>query len=299
MAVGTLARRIAVGATLLILLAACSGDGDEGDADAGRRQQTGQDRSARLSDVEEGAGGGTTVTADEANLQEDDLSIGPSVIKTADMRVEVGADAVGDAVGDATAIATGAGGFVVSSQVDDADGGRANLVLRVPADRFEQTLAGLGDLGEVDSEAVAGEDVSQEFIDLEARLRNATAQEAVLLRLMDESQTIADTIRVQQQLQQTQLEIERLRGRIRYLEDRTAFGTISVGFVEGGAPPPSDPSTLARAWDLARGTVGNIVGGVVIGAAVVLPVAVLVALALAIGMVVYRRVRPRVATLFK
>ncbi|MGH2820377.1 MAG: hypothetical protein ACRDJ5_06970, partial [Actinomycetota bacterium] len=70
-------------------------------------------------------------------------------------------------------------------------------------------------------------------------------------------------------------------------------------FLEGGAPPPSDPSTLARAWDLARGTVGNIAGGVVLGAAVVVPVALLTALILTLGMVVYRRVRPRVATLFK
>jgi hypothetical protein len=287
-----------------MLLAACSSDHDD-DADGGieavgRRERLNEARGADL--TEESAGGGsagTTTTADQAYSAGDDLAIGPSVIKTADMRVKVGSDGLDDAVDDAIAIATGAEGFVVSSQVEDTEHASASLVLRVPADRFEQTLADLGDLGEVENEAIAGEDVSQEFIDLEARLRNAAAQEAVLLRLMDESQTIGDTIRVQQQLQQVQLDIERLRGRIRYLEDRTSFGTISVGFFEAGAPPPSDPSTLARAWGLARGTFANVVGGVVLGAAVVLPIAILLAVVIAAAMPIYRRLRPRFASPFK
>lgn len=294
-------KTFAIGAALLILLAACSDDNEESaDSGGAPRPEPVEGRPGRVAfDVGSQGGGSAATGVDQAFLPEDNLAIGPSVIKTADLRIKIGSDALQDALDDAIAIANREGGFVVSSEVNDDEQGHASLVVRVPADRFEQTLADLGDLGDVERESVAGEDVSQEFIDLEARLRNASAQEAVLLRLMDRSQTIADTIRVQRVLQQVQLEIERLRGRIRFLEDRTTFGTILIGFIEGGVPQPSDPSTFARAWDIARETFANVLGGVVIGAAVVIPVGFMLAVVVAAGMLIYRRLRPRFATPFK
>ncbi len=210
-------------------------------------------------------------------------TIGPSVIKTATVGVAV--EGVTRAVQEATQVAGRYGGFVASTTVA---GGAGNVVLRVPAARFESALAALEDLGEVDRETVSGEDVGQEVIDLQARLRNWQSQEAVLLRLMDRARTVTDTIRVQGELSRVQLEIERLRGRLSYLEDQTDMATITATFTPAGATP-SRPSTLARAWERAGEAALAVVSGVIVGAGFVLPLALLAGIAL----LVVRTLRPR------
>ena len=74
----------------------------------------------------------------------------------------------------------------------------------------------------------AGQDVSQEFVDLEARERHLEAVEGQLLNLLDETNTVAEALTVQSQLNQVQLDLEQARGRLQYLEDQVAFATISL-----------------------------------------------------------------------
>jgi hypothetical protein len=218
--------------------------------------------------------------------------IGPNVIKTADLRVEVRRNTLRDAVGEVTAVAGRHGGFVLSTQVSGARARSGVLVIRVPADRFELALSEIRGLGtKVLGETISGRDVGQEFIDLEARLRNWRAQEVVLLRLMDRAQSVTDTIRVQRELQQVQLEIETIRGRLRYLQDQTTLSTISVGLREAG-PVPARPGTLAKAWARAVQTFLAIVSGAIVAAGAVLPFALL----LLVGVIVFRLVRPRIVT---
>jgi Domain of unknown function (DUF4349) len=158
----------------------------------------------------------------------------------------------------------------------------------VPSTRFEDALRDLEELGRMRSENVSGVDVTQEFVDLQARLRNWQAQETVLLRLMDRATSVTDTIRVQGELSRVQLEIERLRGRLDYLEDQTDLGTITANFVAGG-PVPQPPSTLVRAWRQALQGSLEVVSTVIVGAGYLVPIAILAAVA---GLV-FRGVRPR------
>jgi len=144
-------------------------------------------------------------------------------------------------------------------------------------------------MGEVTSESVSGQDVSQEFIDLQARLRNYVAQESVLLKLMKEAQNVVDTIRVQNELQRIQLEIERLRGRITYLEDQTAMSTIELRVLEEGAAAAA-PGEFEKAWQRAKDSLVAVVAGLISSLGVVVPLALLVLL---VAFVV-NRVRPRV-----
>jgi Domain of unknown function (DUF4349) len=219
--------------------------------------------------------------------------IGPTVIKTADIRVSLDEDEIRAAVDDAIAIAAKSGGFVISTSVSGEESDRASLVVRVPADRFEIALGDLSALGEVDHKTVTGQDVSQEFVDLEARLRNASAQEAVLLRLMDEAANVTDTIRVQSALQNVQLEVERLRGRLRYLEDQAAMSTIAISFVDAGAPAPKEQGPFERAWETAVETFVAVVSGVIVGAGFVVPIAILLGIVVVIFLPVVKRLRPR------
>jgi hypothetical protein len=167
--------------------------------------------------------------------------------------------------------ATAAGGWVQSSDVGPD---QANLVLKVPSDRLEGVVSALKKLGKVRSESMAGEDVTAQYVDLEARLTHWRAQEGVFLGLMARAKTIPETIQIQQQLSQIQEQIEQLEGQRRYLEGQTSFSTIRLGLVEEGAvakqPEEASPSILARAWERAAGAALAVLGGtlVVLGAAV-------------------------------
>jgi hypothetical protein len=205
------------------------------------------------------------------------LDIGPSVIKTATLELEVEDGSFQDAVRDGIAAAERYGGFVLTTSVEDEDKGRGSITLRVPAARFGAALADLEGLGDVKSETVSGQDVSAEFVDLQARLTHLLTQESVMLKLMERAQTIPDTIRVQGELQGIQLEIERLRGRIRFLDDQTDLSTIEVRLFEAGAVAAKD-GEFAKAWARAKEAFVAIVAGLITSLGVIVPLAILLGL---------------------
>lgn len=265
-----------------LLLAACGGGSDAGDGDAAPDEGVGASEAGDRADAL--AGEEVSAEVGAATLP----GVGPSVIKTAEIGLEVERGEFKAALQSATAVASAQGGFVLSSSVEGREARRGSIVLRIPSDRFEAAMASLRDLGTVQRERVAGEDVGQEFVDLEARLRNLRAQEAVLLRLMDEAGSVTDTIRVQKELTDIQLEVERIRGRLRYLEDQTSFGTIAVSMAEAGVAAPQEPSIIAKAWERAAEGFLSVIGGLISALGVLAPIAVLALL----GWVVIRRRLP-------
>jgi hypothetical protein len=216
-------------------------------------------------------------------------ALGPSVIKTARLELEVERDGFGPALDEATAVAAETGGFVVSSTTGGEESRRGSVVLRVPSDRFEEAMARLRGLGSTRGERISGEDVSQEFVDLEARLRNLEAQQAVLLRLFDQAATVTDTIRVQRELSGVQLQVEEIQGRLRYLRDQTSLATITVALAEeGSAAPGAFDNALDRAVD---GSLA-VIAGLLVALGYILPVAILGLVALLVA----RRLRGRSAS---
>ncbi|HEX2294914.1 MAG TPA: DUF4349 domain-containing protein [Actinomycetota bacterium] len=299
------ARRTKLAAAALLLVAAiagaCSSGGDDasdaaamqGADEGGSGGSEGAGGARRLADTgtQFSAAQSSDATTQEAELPEVDLvaATPERVIKTASLQLEVEDGELARAMRRGREIAEAAGGFVLSTAVDGVERRTGDFTVRIPAGEFEATLSALEELGTVAYEDVTGRDVTQEFVDLEARLRNATAQEEVLFRLYDRATSIADTIRVQRELEDVQLEIERLRGRLRFLEDRTDFSTISVGVTEAGAVT-AEAGPFERAWQKARDTFVAVVSGAIVGAGFLLPLA---ALALA-AYLVFRLVRPRV-----
>jgi hypothetical protein len=222
---------------------------------------------------------------------EDSVFGSPKVIKNGEVELRVERDTFGESVDEVMLLARRFGGSVQSTAIDDSGDGRGTVIVRVPSDRFEDALTELRDIGRIESQFVDTQDVTDEFVDLEARIRNARTAERVLLDLMDEATTIADTIRVQNQLERVQENIERMRGRLRVLEDQTSFSTLAVDVVEEGAPKedPEEAGTLIKAWrDAVDGFMG-VVSGVIVASGVVLPIAVM---ALIVALLV-RRMRPR------
>lgn len=245
----------------------------------------------------EDAAGGGGVGSGALGFADVPLVVGPHIVKTAELSLEVRKGSFGDAFDRASLVAGRYGGFVSSSSVQGAKSRSGTLVLRVPAASFDQALADLRALGEVEHQAISGEDVTAQFVDLEARLLTWEAQEAVLLRLMRQATTVEGTLRVQRDLQDVQLRIEQIKGQLRVLEDRSELATITASIREAGAPVPvpqdrvSRPS-LSEAWDRAVAGFLGVTYSVVVGLGYLVP---LTLLALA-GWLGYRRLRPRITT---
>lgn len=285
---------------LVLILGACAGGGGDeralepGSAEVGRADSGGdaslQPNSLVDEDLSVAGSGGSE--APDALGAPDDVPLSPAgsrVIKTAQVSIEVPRGDFGESLQRAIQAAQSAGGYVLTSEVGGRRSRAGSITIRVPSERFEATLGDLKGLGEVKGERISGEDVSEEFIDLEARLRNLEAQERVLLRLMDRAESVVATIRVQRELSRIQLEIERINGRLRFLEDQTAYSTITARLTEEGAAAPRAAGVLARAWEQAKNTTLAVLSGVIIGAGFLLPLLVLASL----GWVIWKIVAPR------
>lgn len=133
-------------------------------------------------------------------------------------------------------VAEARGGFVVTSdsrQQTGAHGEHAYEVItvemRVPAAQFDAALADIRAAGgTVTAQKITGKDVTEEYIDLEARLRTQRALEAQLLEIMKSAHAVSDAISVQSELTKVRTEIERVEGRRRFLENQSSLSTISV-----------------------------------------------------------------------
>jgi len=208
---------------------------------------------------------GVAASAGSAQSQTQSISqampedFGRKIVKSANLGVR--SEDVRGSAAEAQQVAARFGGTVLNSQVSQLDPrkeGRvyADLVLSVPSEEFENALTELRGLGKkVTDDSVAGQDVTEEFVDLESRERNLLAAERSLLELFDRAQSVDDTLYIQRELTALRGEIELVQGRIKYLEQRSAFSqiTLSIQPVAALTPPPKQPAwdpgaVAAKAW---------------------------------------------------
>ena len=194
------------------------------------------------------------------------------------------------------AIAHANGGFVLTSQTQGSTTG--TLTIRVPASRFDAAIGQIGELGTVESSSVTGKDVTNQYIDYEAHLKNLIGRRTVLRRLMTRTTTIAESLTIEKELQDVQLQIDQLQGELRFLNDQVAESTLTVDLREESAPTGEiqtdgaihNPS-LSRAWDRAIQGFFGIIATIVVGLGYLLPLAVIAGVIFAIVTLVRRRGR--------
>ena len=153
-----------------------------------------------------------------------------SIIYTGSLTVRVKKAADVDAVAErAIATATGAGGFVGSDK-RTSDGGhtQAALTLRVPADRFTAVVDQLAELGEEESRSIDTQDVTEEVVDLDARLASQQASVNRTRTLLAQAKTIAEIVSVEGELAKREAELASLQAKKRRLGDLTALSTITL-----------------------------------------------------------------------
>ena len=144
-----------------------------------------------------------------------------------------------------------------------------DITIRIPAQNFINASNALRALGTVRGDNTTTEDVSQEYVDLQSRLRNLRAEQATLLALFKRTTNIRDTLAVQAQVSDVEGQIEQVTGRIKYLDANTLFSTITVHLQEPGVtvittvkPGPS----LGGAWETAKTGLVRLTGaGLILG----------------------------------
>jgi len=176
-----------------------------------------------------------------------------------------------DVQGEVTQLAVRLGGYVVSSRISGEEEDRRGWIsIRVPDEKFEQALAELRDLSvRVESESTDSQDVTEEYVDLQSRLKNAQATENQYLALLQKAENVEDILRIYERLSQVRSEIEQIKGRMQYLERTSSMSLISVRL-----EPETTAKPLVRAgWNIVEifksGIRGLVIAGQVIGAIVI------------------------------
>ncbi|HEX9950367.1 MAG TPA: DUF4349 domain-containing protein [Rubricoccaceae bacterium] len=188
------------------------------------------------------------------------------LVRTAEMRIDVRDYAAARTRALATARRLGA---VVSGEDERRSAYEVanTLTLRVDAARFDSLLDAMAGLGEVTARSVSVEDVTEQAVDLDARLRARRAVEARYVEILSRAASVEDVLAVEKQLAETREEIERADAQQRSLRDRVALSTLRLTLAEesatGIADGPGFGSRLADAfgsgWDLLLGLLVGLV----------------------------------------
>jgi Domain of unknown function (DUF4349) len=166
---------------------------------------------------------------------------GPQVIRQAQLTVSVGSGLFDSKLAAVRALVQLQGGFISGTDAQPNpitnDQIRTGVItFMVPAAKFDDTIDQLAKIGKVQNEHISGNDVSAQYVDLQARLANQEAQRNAMLALLKRANSISDIIAVQTQIGQITGQIEQLKGQIQYIEHNTTYSTVTVSLLEAGAP---------------------------------------------------------------
>jgi hypothetical protein len=201
-----------------------------------------------------GSAGGSTDTTDPAAAGDQGGEIADAAAKPPELLIirmgslELEVADLGAAVRAASAQVSSVGGYVSGSEEStEGEDARASVTYRIPADRWDEALSEIRGLATAIRHVhVETEAVTNQVVDLGARIANLRATEAALQKIMNSASSIPDVLKVQDQLTRVRGEIEQLVAQKSQLEERAAFGTLTVVFRLPAAPAVEE---VRRGWD--------------------------------------------------
>lgn len=167
-------------------------------------------------------------------------------------------------------------GYIVETTNEGGSGWKTvTIKSRVPATSFDAALETFRGLGEVSSEQVLGQDVTEEFVDLGARLGVQRALETRMVELLAEAKTVEDTIKVESELARIREVIETMDGRSKFLADQTSMSTIVVAIrTKSASTEKGFGSEIADAFGDAGEIMEAVIAGLIRVVAALIPIAI-------------------------
>lgn len=168
------------------------------------------------------------------------------IVKNAELRLLVADTDV--AIDRVTQIVADTGGYIISSRIRynewmEKNYKYASITLGVPVDQFELAMRRLRSLAlRVEDETASGQDVTDEYVDLQSRLGNLKATRDRIREFLDQARTVEESLKVNEQLSAIEEQIEQVQGRMNYLFDRAAYSTITVQ-IDPELPQPTPAPT--------------------------------------------------------
>jgi uncharacterized protein DUF4349 len=199
------------------------------------------------------------------------------------------------------ALLNAAGGYIDSTQVAHREGavGAATIVVRIPSEQFATIIPKLRTLGEIESESTAAEDITDQYVDLSARLASAKTLEKRLLELASErTGNVENLLAVERELARVRGEIEGYEGRIRQWDGQIAMSTLTLGLTTRApviaakpTPSPGLGERISSAFGASVDALRAFASGVAISAIALVPWLVLLIPGALVGRRLYRRHR--------
>ena len=175
---------------------------------------------------------GNTNIYPSAVIYQDTSSIAPLldkriITKSADISVEV--NTIDKAQKALAILIEKSGGYITNSNSYE---NRYNASIKVPSTKLIETLDSIAKLGDKTSQSISQSDVTNQFVDNEARLKNLILFHDKMQKLLNRTTNIEEIVKIEKEIRRVQIEIDRLKGRQKYLKDAVALSPINVDFKE-------------------------------------------------------------------
>lgn len=248
-------KRLAIFGAFILLLTGCSGGSDESKMSSDQTAESGSmdnksESNISLSESENDSGADEKSSTDiKQKTSVTEASVSRMVIYHADLNLRV--KNFETARKGLEEKAKDYDGYLVQSSSNAYDGEQQSgtMTFRIPEEHFQAFLNDAEGLSvEVNSREVSGEDVTEEFVDLESRLKSKRVVEARLLAFMSDAQKTDDLLKISTDLATVQEEIDKIAGRKKFLENQTAFSTVSITLEENAITIPKIDNDNLNTW---------------------------------------------------
>jgi hypothetical protein len=204
-------------------------------------------------------------------------------------------------------LANASGGYMVNATLNKSEDGsfQGAATLRIPSARYGGVIQSIRQVGEIRQERQWSQDVTEQFMDLEVRIRIQTEYEVKLQELADKAATFDDWMRLTQQINANRADIERMQGSLKLMANQVDYSTINVGLFqpapEAAAKPKPEPEKglwAQMAWSFTESlrVMGNLGKNLLVSVATAAPFALALVLglgALLLGLRLRRRSEPK------
>ena len=177
------------------------------------------------------------------------------VVQTGTLQIEVTAGSVDGTVTQLSLDAKRLSGFVASTSESTGTTASGALTLRIPAASYETLIVDAQKLGKTLQLTSSGQDVTNQYVDLQARIQSLQDTRTQFEQILAKAQAIGDILSVESQISDVQTQIEQLQGQFQVLDDQATYSTLTVQINEAGRPLPAPAKPaggISKAWSHAR-----------------------------------------------